>query len=77
MELKELIRQLQAIQDEVGTSFTGEGIGSHPGVTSQVLFRTSDRDDEHSYEIEEIEPDMLMGCGCWSGVWIILKRTKD
>lgn len=67
MTLSELIRQLQAIQTEVGCD--GEAIYSHK-LKSRVVIDTPTA----TYEVDAIEPTLLPGCGCWDGVRIMIKE---
>jgi hypothetical protein len=63
MSLRELIEVLQSIEKE---------IGSHPGIDGRVSIDTED----HSYHIESVEPLMAVGCGCWYGAQINIKRGE-
>ena len=70
MDLNEFNKQLKHICDE--TLHDGK-VMSHATIPPSVMVIT---DDDNSYEIDRIEPDLLFGCGCWCGAIIMLKKVK-
>jgi len=76
MKLAELIKRLQSMQKEIG----GDGetnIGSHELEPDEVDFMVSNPELDIDFELEDIEPNMLPGCSCWSGVTIVLKAKVN
>ena len=60
------------IENDIGGN--GETIASHK-LSSTIFFETTDPNDLAEYELEEIDIDILPGCGCWRGLIFKLKRT--
>ena len=68
MNLKDLIRQLQGIQDEVG-----EG-GKHAALSGDVVLMCHENDTLDEYHIIEVTPIRACGCGCWVGAYVVVGR---
>lgn len=63
----EFIKQINNIATESGL----ETINSHKTLAPSLMIVCNDTDRE--YRVECVEPVMLPGCNCWSGVIIYLK----
>ncbi len=72
MTVLELIEKLQAIQAEIGGD--ADSIGSHK-TRSSVEVYVDDRDIDIDFEVSGVEPTTRIGCGCWDGAVIKLKRV--
>ncbi len=68
-ELKEAI---DVVAKEVGCD--GKSIGSHK-IRSSVSAYCAELDQW--FDIIDIDPDRLWGCGCWSGLTINLKKDDS
>lgn len=64
MKLNEFIRQLQAIEAE---------IGSHPKVDQSLVFWLDGSNDE--FAVKSVNPLVNGGCGCCYGAYIELEQT--
>ena len=75
MFVKEVAEKVASIAGEVCCD-GGQTISSHK-LSSSVNVICEDRDDDTEYELVDIEPDRLMGCGCWSGITFKIRRRVD
>lgn len=64
MKISKLISALQSIQDEVGTG------GKHSNISGDVNIMCYDSDID--LDIVSVEPDRVMGCGCWIGAYLVV-----
>ena len=71
LTLKEFFDRLNSIIEEIGGA---DKVASH---TYAPFLRVSIDDpyDNNEYEIVNLEPDMHLGCGCWNGVNIVLRKV--
>lgn len=63
--VSELIAYLQKLNVEIECD--GERIGAHK-IKSTVGFSITNADVLYDLELIEIEPHVLVSCGCWDGV---------
>ena len=64
------------MQNEIG----GDGetnTGSHTNPPTDINFHISNPELDIDLELEEIEPQMLPGCGCWDGITFVLKAKVN
>ena len=59
-------------QDEIGCD--GKSINSHD-IPSSVIFYCEELD--RYFSLERIEANTLGGCGCWSGIELVIKPDND
>lgn len=52
----------------------GKKIASHT-IKSTVSVHCLNSHD--NYEIVDLQPSMLMGCGCWDGIIIEIRKVED
>ena len=72
--LRKFTDHLTAHAHEVGVMDNDDGyVGSHK-VIGSIRICPIDPDDDADYEIVGLELDQLMGCGCFSGVVIKIKK---
>jgi len=69
MTLPEFMTQLNNLIAEIGT----ERVNSHYSLIPSLYIMN---DEGEAHEITSLEPHLLPGCGCWSGVIIYLKKDK-
>lgn len=75
LNLKEFLDMVKFYADECGVTFNDEGnIHSHD-IKGSINFYNEE--DDQYYEIAGIDVDQLMGCGCWSGLEIYLRKEKE
>jgi len=67
-----LKKYVDAIQEEVMCD--GKTINSHQ--VKSVVMAYCEETNEY-FSIKSLEPDQLMGCGCWSGIVINLEKDKE
>lgn len=72
--IKEFLDVFMNIANDVGTDGT---VGSHYSLQSQVSVEGIDPDDDAFYKIVAMEAEQLGGCGCWSGVRILVDRQLE
>lgn len=72
MFVKEFSGRVASIASEVGCD-GGQNIASH-AIGSSVTVTVEG--DESKYEIVDIEPSMMFGCGCWDGIALTIKRER-
>lgn len=53
----------------------GVTVGSHQSLKTSVSVYC-ENDDVH-YDIVGLDVEQLMGCGCWSGIQIVIKKRED
>ena len=72
LTLKNFVDRLNYILEEIGAA---DKVASH---TYAPFLRVSIDDpyDNNDYEIVDLEPDMHLGCGCWNGVNIVLRKVS-
>lgn len=68
MKLGEFIRNLQGMQKEIGP----DGHAPHAEMSGSLEFVDQDGNE---LQYVEMEPMRMMGCGCWYGLTITLKRV--
>jgi hypothetical protein len=68
MNLPEFMKELNYLIAEIGE----DRVNSHYSLIPS-LHIIGDKEG-HSYEVSSIEPQLLPGCNCWSGVVIYLER---
>ena len=66
MNLKDLIRQLQGIQDEVA------GGTRHAAISGEVVLMCHENDVLDEYHSIEVAPIRASGCGCWVGAYLVI-----
>ena len=71
LSLDDLIRQLEVIKAEVGDG------PPHEGIKNFVQVWLDDEEMDIDLEISEVRPSTTIGCGCWIGATILVKRVKD
>ncbi len=72
MTVSEFLSKIQMYANEIGCDGKGN-IGSHK-IPSSVRIRTEDC--EGDYELVDIEMDYLIGCGCPSGITIVIRKEN-
>jgi hypothetical protein len=70
MTVKELLDKINKLNKEIQCD--GNTIASHKIKSSVIV-----SDTENRYEIVDIQPTMLFGCGCWDGIDIIIKKVDE
>lgn len=73
MFVKQFAEQVANIASDVYCD-GGARINSHKVPSSVEVWCENDLDAD--FEVLRVEPDRLAGCGCWSGIRIIVKRTN-
>lgn len=53
----------------------GETVNAHKPISATVRVRCVNNDEE--YELIGIDIDMLIGCGCWSGIVLEIKQISN
>lgn len=74
MTVKEFSKSVNTIADEVCCD-GGIGIASHKIPSTVSIWMDGEDDDNAEYELTEVIPSMLPGCGCWDGILLRVKRT--
>lgn len=72
--IKQFLDVFMNIANEVGTDGT---VGSHYSLESHVTIEGIDPDDDGTYTIVAMEAEQMGGCGCWSGVRILVDRELE
>lgn len=68
-------KSYRTIVEEIGLKEDGT-IASHP-LKPDIYVYSNDPTDDYDYEVVAVEPTMMLGCGCWDGVRIIISRSKE
>jgi len=76
MMLKPFLNKIESYQKEVLCNGK-DGIASH-GLQSVVHVKLFNKQTgEYTYgDVKWIEPSMMMGCGCWDGIYIIAETDE-
>ena len=70
MLVKQFAGRVATIAEEVGCDGAGN-ISSHEMPSS---VRVEVEDDAAEYEVVDIEPFIMMGCMCWDGIVLRIKK---
>jgi hypothetical protein len=73
MTVIDLIEILQKMQDEIGGD--RDSIDAHKQPSSVEIY-VVDRDITIDFNIVDVVPTTRIGCGCWNGVAIRIKRDE-
>lgn len=73
MYVKEFVETITKYANEIGCDGKGN-ISSHK-ISSSIRVTNVDSDDE--YEIVGFDIDRLMGCGCWCGIEIQVRKIEN
>jgi len=74
MLVKQFAETVADLAKEIGCDGKG-GFGSH-GIPSRISVYCENNDEE--YEFVGLEPSRLLGCGCWDGIILnIRKRDRE
>lgn len=74
MFVKDFAETVASIANEVSCD-GGTSIASHKIRSSVRVLVDGDDNEDAEYDLVEVEPSMLLGCGCWDGVILRVKRT--
>lgn len=74
MFVKDFAGAVASIANEVSCD-GGTSINSHKIGSSVSVFVEGDDNEDAEYELVEVEPSMLPGCGCWDGIILRVRRT--
>jgi hypothetical protein len=72
--VSEFLEEVKRLQEEIGCNGTRTGSHTYP---SSVKIYVEGPDDFPDFEIDRLEPQMHLGCGCWTGIDIILKPREE
>lgn len=72
LSVSDFAKRFAKLANEIGCD--GKGIASHD-IRSTVIAYCEETDT--FYDIVSLEPQQLMGCGCWYGVEIVLKARDE
>ena len=72
MFVKHFAEDVARMAQEVACDGKGN-IGAHH-LPSRVTIMCDDPNDDNEYELVAIEPSLVIGCGCWDGIDIHIKR---
>ncbi len=76
MMLKPFLESVEGYQKEVYCNGK-TGIASHNIQSSVHVKMFNKKTGEYTYgDVQWIEPSMLMGCGCWDGIYIIAETDE-
>lgn len=76
MFVKDFEKAVSLIAKEVACD-GGTSIASHKIRSSVSVVVDGDDDEDAEYELMAVEPSMLMGCGCWDGVILRVRRRYE
>lgn len=68
-------KSYRMIVEEIGLKGDGT-IASHP-LKPDIHIYSDDPTDDYDYDIVAVEPKIMLGCGCWDGIRIIISRAKE
>ena len=76
MMLKPFLESVQSYQKEVYCDGQGH-IASHNIASGVHVKLFNKKTGEYTYgDVQWVEPSMLMGCGCWNGIFIIAETDE-
>ena len=73
--IKEFEDAFAHLRNEITTD--GVAVSSHYTLKTRVSVTIDDPNDDNWYEIVGLDVSQLMGCGCWSGIKIVIRKRKD
>lgn len=73
LSLGEFYALINSTVDEIGGT---EFVNSHSARKPTLSIRSVDPDDDNDYEIVGVDPDLSLGCGCWQGVDILIRKKQ-
>lgn len=77
MQLKSFAKEFNEYIKEIGVNSSEEGyIGSHK-IVGDIKVTCENAEDNEYFELIRMDLEQLMGCGCASGIEIIIRKIKE